>query len=157
MEGASIDVLFTPQLETSETLVSINITDYEPTQGITVDGNHLFGTYESVFSFSSDALNYRLGDDFETASSWDDLPSDESTQLYLWRAPQNLVKVFSYTVEMIYNYQEEGSTGGSGSGSDNEPPPAPVQRKLVKVYTKTIVGNWSKWANQLRNYVYARP
>ncbi|EFW1905345.1 hypothetical protein F1Z50_22815, partial [Shigella sonnei] len=73
MEGASIDVLFTPQLETSETLVSINIIDYEPTQGITVDGNHLYGTYESVFSFSSDALKYRLNDDFKTASSWDDL------------------------------------------------------------------------------------
>ncbi|WPK34630.1 hypothetical protein [Escherichia phage AV112] len=157
MEGASIDVLFTPQLETTETLVSINITDYEPTQGITVDGNRLYGTYESVFSFSSDALKYRLNDDFETASSWDDLPKDESTQLYLWRAPQNLRKVFSYTVEMIYNYQEESSSGGSRSDSGTEPPPAPVQKTLTKVYTKTIVGNWSKWARQLRNYVYVRP
>lgn len=157
MEGASIDVLFTPQLETSETLVSINIIDYEPTQGITVDGNHLYGTYESVFSFSSDALKYRLNDDFKTASSWDDLPKDESTQLYLWRAPKNLRKVFSYTVEMIYNYQEESSSGGTRSDSGTEPPPAPVQKTLTKVYTKTIVGNWSKWAQQLRNYVYMRP
>lgn len=157
MEGASIDVLFTPQLETSETLVSINIIDYEPTQGITVDGNHLYGTYESVFSFSSDALKYRLNDDFKTASSWDDLPKDESTQLYLWRAPKNLRKVFSYTVEMIYNYQEESSSGGTRSDSGTEPPPAPVQKTLTKVYTKTIVGNWSKWAHQLRNYVYVRP
>ncbi|EFW1905383.1 hypothetical protein F1Z50_23030, partial [Shigella sonnei] len=75
----------------------------------------------------------------------------------LWRAPQNLRKVFSYTVEMIYNYQEESSSGGTRSDSGTEPPPAPVQKTLTKVYTKTIVGNWSKWAQQLRNYVYARP
>lgn len=161
MEGASIDVFFTAQLETNETLVSINITNYEPTPGITVEDNHLFGTYESVFGFASDALKYRLNDEFKTAASWEELPTDESTQLYLWKAPQGLQKVFSYEVTVIYDFQEESESGGSGSnsraGSDTTEPPAPVRKTLTKVYTKTIVGNWSRWANKLREYVYARP
>ncbi|QJA42685.1 hypothetical protein [Enterobacteria phage vB_EcoM_IME540] len=165
MEGSSIDVTFTAQLETNETLVEINITEYEPTEGITVDGAHLYGTYESVFGFSEDALKYRLGDEFKTAGSWKDLPEDESTQLYLWKAPSNLQKTFSYTVTLIYDFQEEtsggdtGNSGGSNSraGNETDPPPAPIRKTLTKVYTKVIVGNWSRWGDQLREYVYARP
>lgn len=164
MEGSSIDVTFTAQLETGETLVSINITSYEETPGVLVEENRLYGTYESVFGFGSDALKYRLGDEFKTASSWEELPTDSNTQLYLWKAPQNLQKTFTYEVTLIYDYQEQSESGGSGSNSRSssdttEPtdPPAPVRKTLVKNYTKTIVGNWSRWANKLRSYVYERP
>lgn len=164
MEGASIDVTFTAQLETNETLVEINITEYEATPGVNVEGNHLYGVYESVFGFADDALKYRLNDEFKTAASWEDLPADKSTQLYLWRAPASLQKVFSYTVTLTYDFQEEssggdtGNSGGSNSraGNETDPPPAPVRKTMTKVYTKTIVGNWSRWADKLRSYVYAR-
>lgn len=163
MEGDSIDVTFTAQLETNETLVEINIINYEPTEGIIVDGAHLYGTYESVFSFGSDALKYREGDEFKTAGSWDALPDPTTVDLYLWKAPQALQKVFSYKVELTYLFTEESNSGGTGNGGSNsragaetDPPPQPVEKKLTKVYTKTVVGNWSKWANQLRAYVYAR-
>ncbi|BBC14768.1 hypothetical protein KMC23_gp260 [Escherichia phage T2] len=76
MEGSSIDVTFTAQLETGETLVSINITSYEETPGVLVEENRLYGTYESVFGFGNDALKYRLGDEFKTAASWEELPTD---------------------------------------------------------------------------------
>ena len=66
MEGDSIDVTFTAQLETNETLVEINITEYEATPGVNVEGNHLYGVYESVFGFADDALKYRLDDEFKT-------------------------------------------------------------------------------------------
>lgn len=164
MEGAPIDVTFTAQLETNETLVEINITEYEATPGVNVEGNHLYGVYESVFGFANDALKYRLNDEFKTAASWEDLPTDKSTQLYLWRAPASLRKVFSYTVTLTYDFQEEssggdtGSSGGSNSrvGNETDPPPAPVRKTMTKVYTKTIVGNWSRWADKLRSYVYTR-
>ena len=157
MEGAPIDVTFTAQLETNETLVEINITEYEATPGVNVEGNHLYGVYESVFGFANDALKYRLNDEFKTAASWEDLPTDKSTQLYLWRAPASLRKVFSYTVTLTYDFQEE-SSGGSNSraGNETDPPPAPVRKTMTKVYTKTIVGNWSRWADKLRSYVYTR-
>ena len=164
MEGSSIDVTFTAQLETGETLVSINITSYEETPGVLVEENRLYGTYESVFGFGNDALKYRLDNEFKTAASWEDLPTDSNTQLYLWNAPQNLQKTFTYEVTLIYDYQEQSESGGSGSNSRSssdttEPtnPPAPIRKTLVKNYTKTIVGNWSRWANKLREYAYARP
>lgn len=161
MEGSSIDVYFTAQLEQDETLVSINIISYDPTPGINVDGNHLYGTYESVFSFGGDALKYRIGDEFKSAGAWEDLPTDKSTQLYLWKAPDNLRRVFNYEVELIYDVQPpapEPPPGGSKAANEGGTlPPEPVRKTLTKSYFKTIVGNWSKWAQQLRAYVYERP
>lgn len=152
MEGSSIDVTFTAQLLQDETLVSINIIKYEATAGIKVEGNHLYGTYESVFGFGSDALKYRQGDNLKTAASWEQLPPPKDADLYLWKAPQSLQKVFSYTVELVYNLQgpavPDPITGAPVL-------PEPVEMKKQKVYTQVVVGNWSKWAQQLRNYVYA--
>lgn len=153
MEGSSIDVTFTAQLSTGETLVSINIIDYEATPGVNVENNHLYGTYESVFSFGSDSLKYRIGDEIKGAESWETLPPPEDADLFLWKAPGNLRKQFDYTVELIYNYQPPDESGGEG-GSSTTPPV--IEKRLVKVYTKIIVGNWSKWANKLRSYVYVR-
>ncbi|BBC78219.1 Hypothetical protein KNT65_gp274 [Escherichia phage EcS1] len=147
--------MFTPVFDTGESLVSINITDYQPTPGINVDGAHLYGTYSSVFSFSGDALSYRIGDELKSASAWEDLPPKEDADLYLWRAPSKLERTFTYTVELIYMYQAPdvpGATGSDGSAGTPTTPP-PVQKTLTQVYSKRIVGNWSKWAIQLRNYV----
>lgn len=153
MEGGGVDVTFTPLFSEGESLVSINITEYEPTPGINVESNRLFGVYESVFTFPDGSLLYRENDDFKSARTWEDLPPPKTADLYLWRAPGNLQKTFSYKVEMIYKYQAPDEPGsGEGGGSVT---PAPVERTLTKVYTQLIVGNWSRWANQLRNYVYS--
>ncbi|AUV63286.1 hypothetical protein Sf25_gp5 [Shigella phage Sf25] len=82
MEGSSIDVTFTAQLETGETLVSINITSYEETPGVLVEENRLYGTYESVFGFGNDALKYRLdvgGDWTEKMASMSSISSGQYT------------------------------------------------------------------------------
>lgn len=151
MEGSSINVTFTPQLLEGETLDSINIISYEPTPGIIVFENTLSGTYDSVFGFPNGSLLYRENDDFKSANSWEDLP-ESNADLYLWRAPQNLQKVFSYVVEMNYTYQPPDETGGGEGGSTTTP--EPIKRVITKTYTNTIVGNWSRWAAKLRAYVY---
>lgn len=156
MEGSSIDVTFTAQFLEGETLESINIIDYEATPGVNVEGNRLFGTYQDVFALGGDALKYRtIQGQLLSADSWDSLPSSLDAQLYYFRAPKALTKTFNYVVELIYWYQAP-STGGSAPDDPVVTPPA-EKRTIRKTYFKTIVGNWSRWANQLRSYVYARP
>lgn len=153
-EGCSVDVTFTVQLDSTDTLKSINIIDYQETPGISVNGARYSGTYESVFSFGTDALRYREGDELKVAASWEDLPPPNTADLYLWRAPSKLERTFTYTVECIYDYQPEESSGGSGeSGGGTQPPP--IERKITKTYSQLVYGNWSRWANKLREYVYA--
>ena len=155
-EGGQVDVVFTAQLDPlTETLKSINIIDYQPTPGINVSGPRYSGTYESVFSVGSDSLLYREGDERKSASSWDELPVAEDVDLYLWRAPSKLERTFTYTVECIYDFQEENTSGGSGESGGGTITP-PVEKKITKTYTQLVYGNLSKWGNQLREYVYRR-
>lgn len=153
-EGASIDITFKAQLTANETLKSINIIKYEETDGIIVEGPRLYGSYNSVFTFGSDALKYRQGDEFKTASSWEDLPSTKDTDLYLWKAPQSLTRTFTYEVEMIYTFQEQSNE--KSAGDTPEPPPPPIEKTLTKTYTQLVFGNWSRWSDKLRQYVYER-
>ena len=156
MEGSSIDVTFTAQFLEGETLESINIISYEATPGINISGNHLYGTYRDVFALGNGALRYRtIQGQLLTANSWEELPAANNAQLYYFKAPQALTKTFNYVVELIYWYQAP-STGGETPEDPTVTPPA-VQKTLQKTYTKTIVGNWSKWAQQLRSYVWVRP
>lgn len=152
-EGGSVNQTFIAQLEATDTLESINIIDFQPTPGITVSGANYKGVYESVFSFGGDALKYREGDEFKVAQSWESLPPSGAADLYLWKAPSKLERTFTYTVKVIYWRQGEDTTGPSG-----EPvTPPPVQMEMTKTYSQLVYGNWSKWAEQLRSYVYARP
>jgi hypothetical protein len=153
-EGGSVDVTFTAQLDATDTLKSINIIDYQATPGIIVNGARFYGSYQSVFSFGNDALKYRQGDELKTAASWDDLPPAGTADLYLWKAPSNLERTFTYTVECIYDYQDPESSGGSGEPGGGTTIP-PVEKRITKTYTQLVYGNWSKWADELRNYVYA--
>ncbi|QQG32165.1 hypothetical protein CkP1_0167 [Citrobacter phage CkP1] len=150
-EGGSVDRTFTVQLDTTDTLKSINIIDYQSTPGIIVEGARYFGNYESVFSYSNDALKYRENDEFKVAETWEDLPS-QSADLYLWRAPSKLERTFTYTVECIYDYQDPESSGGSGESGGTPP----VERRITKTYSQLVYGNWSRWSQRLRDYVYSR-
>lgn len=153
IEGESENITFGYILLPDETFVSINIIDYQPTPGITVSGASISGQYESVFTFSNDALKYRQNDELKTASSWNQLPPAKDADLYLWKAPQTLERTFTYTVELIYNYQPPTPPPATEGGTSVTP--SPIQKKLQQIYSQKVVGNWSKWAQQLRNYVYA--
>lgn len=153
-EGASVNQTFTFQADEGETLQSINIIEYEPTDGIIVSGNNYQGSYKSVFTFGSGALSYRIGDEMKTASKWEDLPPPNEANLYLWRAPSKLERTFSYKVEVTYIYQAPPTEGGSGESGGTTTPP-PETSTITKTYTQLVYGDWSKWAQQLRNYVYA--
>lgn len=153
VEGESEDITFGYQLLADETFKSINIIDYQPTPGMNVSGARLYGTYQSVFSFSGDVLKYRQGDQIKSASAWEQLPPPSEADLFLWKAPKSLERTFTYTVELIYMWQPPEVPPATEGGSAVVP--EPVEKKIQQVYSQRVVGNWSKWANQLRNYVYA--
>lgn len=153
VEGESEDITFGYILLADETFKSINIIDYQPTPGMNVSGARLYGTYQSVFSFSGDALKYRQGDEIKSASAWEQLPPPSEADLFLWKAPASLERTFTYTVELIYMWQPPEVPPATEGGSAVVP--EPVEKKIQQVYSQRVVGNWSKWATQLRNYVYA--
>lgn len=160
-EGSSIDVTFTPILTSDETLVSINIVDYEATQGVEVDDVRIHGTFESVFDLGQDSLMYRENDDIKSTDAWKKLPPAETVDLFLWRAPRNLVKRFNYVVEMVYIYtppppEPDPENPGGNNRAANEGGTTPIRMTLRKEYFKDIYGDYSRWAQQLRAYVYAR-
>lgn len=172
MEQQAVDIMFAAVPDNTETVTetikSFQVTPSETVQGIFIDdvpaGVHLHGSYNNVFTLGADSLKYRLVDEFSSASSWDELPASHETQLYLWRAPSELRKTISYTVTVLYEEKTEstgsdtGNSGGSNgrAGTETEPPVV-VEKEFSKVYTQTIVGNYSIWAQKLREYVYARP
>lgn len=151
-EGGSVNQTFTAQLEATDTLESINIIDYQSTPGINVSGNNYSGVYQSVFSFGGDALKYRQGNQLKSAQSWESLPPPGDADLYLWKAPSKLERIFTYTVKVTYWRQPESPPSESG---EKTTPPAPIHMEYQKTYSQLVYGNWSKWANQLRAYVYA--
>lgn len=168
MEQEAVDVKFIAVPDNTEQVAEqvkmITVTPSESISGINIVENHLYGTYNNVFTFGENALRYRLGNEFKNAGSWGELPTDKSAELYLWKAPQNLRKTITYTVTVLYTEttkSAQGSSGGSSGGSGNSggdtEPPVVVEKELVRVYTQEVVGNYSIWAQKLRDYVYARP
>lgn len=148
-EGGAVSQAFSASLGADETLVDLKITKYEDTDGIIVGDTSYHGVYNSVFSFEAGALKYRQGDELKIASSWDELPSN--ADLYEWRAPRSLKRTFSYTVVMTYNITTTTSTGESGGTSTT------VQKQtMTKTYNQLVYGNWNRWADKLRAFVYAR-
>lgn len=149
LEGDYVEQYFIASPEANETLISLNIIDYQPVSGILVAQTYYKGNYNSVFTFGNDALKYRQGDSLKTASSWETLPNPKDADLYLWRAPSVLQKTFKYTVKVIYDLTEEGA-----GGTPENPQPIVTRKELIKVYSQTVKGNWSIWADKLRAYVY---
>lgn len=149
MEGEAVNQTFSASFEADESLVSLTIIDYQPVTGIQVFQTHYTGHYNSVFTTGSDSLKYREGDQFKSAGSWDALPDPKTVDLYLWKAPQGLSKTFTYKLELIYNVTTPGDPE-LGTG------PIVTKKTMTKVYSQTVKGNWSLWADKLRAYVYAR-
>lgn len=147
MELEGVNVTFSYSLtEEGAKFKSLNIIEHTSNPGITVQGANFKGSYKGVFSFGNDSLRYREGDDLKSAATWEDLPDPKKADLFLWRAPTNLRKTFTYTVELKYTVTTSGEPGGTPSTSE---------KTLKKVYSQDVVGNWSIWGNQLREYVNA--
>lgn len=160
MEQEAVDIWFIAIPDNTETVTetvkTITITPSEFVDGIIIENNHLYGSYNNVFTLGPDSLKYRLNDEFSSASSWDQLPASKDTQLYLWKAPQSLSKTISYTVTVLYDEKTKSSGGGQDNSKVTDPEETIIEKQLVKVYQQTVVGNWSVWANKLREYVLAR-
>lgn len=147
-EGGAVSQAFGAELTSNETLVSLKIIKYEQTPGIIVGDTSYHGSYESVFDFGSDAIKYREGDELKSASSWSSVP--DNVDIYEWRAPTNLQRTFNYLVELVYDITTTVETGESGSSTTTS------RSTITKNYTQLVFGNWSKWADELRERIYKR-
>lgn len=142
-EYDNVRMTFQPQLEAGETLISINIIDRTPNDGISVEHSTYFGQYINSFNLGSDAIKVRLrlNGELKSYSSWGDLPPPESADIFEFKAPSVLTTDYSYTVKMVYEYTSPTA------------PSLPVKKEITKSYTQTVFGDYSIWAKQLRNYV----
>ncbi|AAX63624.1 gp5.1 hypothetical protein [Aeromonas phage 31] len=145
-ENTPVSQTFTANLtEAGASLVSITVTQVTPNEGIIVAGSSFSGEYTGVFSLNG-GLKYRLktGERL-TASKWEELPSPLIADLYSFEAPQSLEKTFTYSVVMIYDVVVPVEPG--------LPVNPPVRHTIQKTYSQKVVGTWTIWANNLRDYV----
>lgn len=148
-EGSPVDVTFSYQLtEANAYLVSIKIISSTPNETITVQGPRFFGSYTNMFDLGTDALKYRLKTgEIKSASKWEDLPDPKTADLFYWRAPTVLQKNHTYVVELIYEVPPPPPVPPETT------PGKPTRYTLTKTYTQLAFGDWSVWANLLRDYV----
>ncbi|UOX40526.1 hypothetical protein UGMREWDR_CDS0221 [Aeromonas phage GomatiRiver_11] len=145
-ENSPVNQIFTANLtEPGATLVSITVFSLTYNEGINVAGSSYSGEYTGVFALNG-GLKYRLktGERL-TANKWEDLPDPKSADLYSFEAPASLEQDFQYNVEMVYDVITPSEPG--------MPPNPPVRNTIEKIYTQTVMGSWSIWANNLRDYV----
>ena len=150
MELENVDQTFSYTLtEEGAKFVSINIIEYTENKGIIVKGANFKGAYRGVFSFGNDSLMFRRGANLEreSAPDWESLPPPKEADLFLWRAPTNLRKTFSYTVQLKYTVTSTPSEPGQSSVTS--------EKVINKTYNQDVVGNWSIWSTMLRDYVNA--
>lgn len=138
---------FTPSLEVGESVISVNIIDRRPNDGISVNGSTFSGQYINSFSIGKGAIKVRLRNTGRLMSydSWESLPPPQEADIYEWNAPSSLTTVYTYTVEMKYAVTPPVEPG--------LPPPIPVEKTMVKLYNQSVRGSYNIWANQLKNYV----
>lgn len=132
-------------------LISVEITRQEQNKGVFVEGSLIFGEYHDPFVLDSDSIHYRIGDKFIESGAWEDVPHGEQIDVYYWRAPSPLVKVYKYLVKVTY-LEEQESSGGDDGGSTAPP----VPKTISKMYSHTVYGTWDKWQNTLRDKIKER-
>lgn len=145
-ENENVSQTFTSNLtEPGATLVSLTINPIDKNNGIYVNGSQFSGQYTGVFVLDG-GLSYRLKTgERGTANRWEDLPDPETADLYSFLAPKVMEKEYSYVVTLIYDVSTPVEPGN--------PPSNPVRYTIVQTYTQKVVGEWSVWANNLRDYV----
>lgn len=145
-ENANVSQTFTSNLtEPGATLVSLLVNPIDPNEGIYVNGNQFSGQYTGVFVLNG-GLKYRLKTgERETADRWEDLPDPETADLYSFLAPNVMEKNYFYEVVMVYDVTPPVEPGG--------PVVEPTRYTITKTYSQKVVGEWTVWANNLRDYV----
>lgn len=148
-ESTPVRVEFTAQLDSTDTLVSINIIEHRPNVGIAVQGAVFSGEYRDSFNLGKGSLKARLRSNGEVNvyDSWESLPPPQDADLFEFTAPSTLLTDYTYTVKLVYLYTPATEPG--------LPPPTPVEKEVTQTYTQTVKGNWNVWAKQLRDYVKA--
>lgn len=155
-EGSEVSVTFEAQLDQGETLVSIEITEYRPNSGVVVSDAGFSGQYRDSFSLDSDALLVRMRSpqgnepEFRTYGSWDDLPEPTEADIIQWKAPSSLVTEYWYEVKLVYDFEQTPPSGGGGKATTE---PTTERKELIKRYTQEVYGDYTIWANRLRQYV----
>ncbi|ASD52064.1 hypothetical protein KNT64_gp112 [Pseudomonas phage PspYZU05] len=135
-EYADVSQVFSVELQATERLISMEII-HEDIQGLTFTDTGYSGKYEAVFSVGPNSLMYRDQDKLKSADSWEQLPPGK--ELYLWNAPKSLLRTYTYTVKVKY-----ATTDGVTE----------TEAEMSKQYTQIVFGNWSVWANKLRDYIW---
>lgn len=156
-ENDPVDISFSYVLtEPNSSLVSLEIIAHTPNDTITIDGARFHGRYTNMFALGTGALKYVTKDNVKhSASRWEDLPDPKTADLYEWHAPTVLQTTFEYTVKLVYQVIPEITppTGGSDKTTPPTVTPKPVIHEITKTYSQLVYGNWSIWANMLRDYV----
>lgn len=131
--------------EPGATLVSLQVNPVDANDGIYVTGNQFSGQYAGVFVLNG-GLKYRLKTgELETADRWEDLPDPKTADLYSFLAPNVMEKNYFYEVVMVYDVTPPVEPGG--------PVVEPTRHTITKTYSQKVVGEWTAWANNLRDYV----
>ncbi|AUR86072.1 hypothetical protein NVP1081O_337 [Vibrio phage 1.081.O._10N.286.52.C2] len=142
-EIVNVNVTFTAQLDIDETLVDINITAHRANSGITVSGSSFSGAYIDSFDLGTGALKYRdtRDDSYHVVDSFDQLPSNpQHGHVYEFNAPSPLTTDYDYTVTLNYIFTDPVTM-------------LPTPMQLVRTIDHTVVGNYSAWGQQLRDYI----
>ncbi|QLA10747.1 hypothetical protein TH2_181 [Shewanella phage Thanatos-2] len=127
-EYTQISQVFSVELTTGQELKSIELIPSELNSGLSYTDSSYSGKYENVFT--GGVLKY-WDNQQEISTTWTDLPPGKD--LFLWQAPKVLTKTYYYTVRaVIIELLEE--------------------KIIEKTYSQIVFGNWSVWANQLREY-----
>lgn len=137
-------------------LVSLKVTVHDENKGIIVDGATISGAYRDSFGLGADPLKYIINGEIKVAQGFDELPRNPKADLFYFRAPSVLKQIYSYTVQLVYTktkVMQPPTGGGETEKQPTAPQPEPVTLTEEKVYTKTVLGSWDTWAQQLRQYV----
>lgn len=73
------------------------------------------------------------------------MPDPTTADLYSFLAPKSMEKEYTYNVVLTYDVTAPVEPGS--------PPSEPVRYVISQSYTQKVVGEWSVWANNLRDYV----
>lgn len=127
-EYAQVSQIFSVKLTTGQELKSIELIPSELNSGLTYTDESYSGEYQNVFT--GGVLKYWENQQ-EISTDWANLPPKKD--LFLWQATKVLTKTYYYTVRaVIVELLEE--------------------KILEKTYSQIVFGDWSIWANQLREY-----
>lgn len=144
-EFQDFEVVFSAQLDSTETLVSLDIIEWTPNEGVQVSGSKIEGQYKSSAKYSIDVRMRKDGTNLEF-NSFDSLPDPSECDIFNFKAPSSITNDYTYKVKLVYDESTEPPVG-------SVEPPVVTRKELFKTYTQKAFGDYSIWANKLRDFV----